>query len=39
MPFSFTGFGSTGVLVMLGIAVLIQVARYLRQGHSHGHRH
>jgi hypothetical protein len=35
MPLSFTGFGGTGILVLVGIAVLFQVGRYLRQSHHH----
>ena len=38
MPFSFTGFSGVGILVLVGVAVLIQVGRWLWEGHLH-HRH
>lgn len=38
MPFSFTGFSGTGILILVGIAALIQVGRWLRDGHLH-HKH
>lgn len=37
MPFSFTGFSGMGVLVLVGIAVLIQVGRWV-DGRLH-HKH
>ncbi|TDX00087.1 hypothetical protein EDB95_1104 [Dinghuibacter silviterrae] len=36
MPFSFTGFGGVGILVLVGLAVLLQVGRWINERLHHG---